>query len=185
MKKLLYITNNINLEENINPDYTYTTPDMLKRYLEQKCIKRKFWTDSGSGIKYSVVNGDCFFIINEIRLRHNFKTYESFKRNIDNYKYITTKDKYERKINRYEKKKNDIKTLIEIIKEKEEDIQILEDNKLNIDTIIEEKIKHKLNNVVIKPTSNFVSNQDRINHLRNNIIGRNCNNDNPYSSIKF
>lgn len=184
MKKLLYITDNINLEQNINPDYTYTTPDMLKRYFEQKCIKRKFWTDTETGIKYIVVNGDCSFIINEIRLRHNFKTYESFKRNIENYKYITTKDKYERKINRYEKKKTDIKTLIEIIKEKEEVIEDLEEevkNKVNIDMIIEEKIKQKLQNVVIKP----VNHQGMINHLTSNILGRNYNNDNPYTNIKL
>ena len=184
MKKL-FITND--LEEEIlvkEPDIIYTDENMLKRYLEKRTIKRKFWRDDLTNIKYIVLNGDCDIILNEIRIRKNILSNESFNRNISNYKYIQKKDKYESRINRYEKKKTDIKTLIEIIKEKEEDIKILEDNKLNIDTIIEEKIKHKLNNVILTPTSNFVSNQDRINHLRNNIIGRNFSN-NPYSSIKF
>ena len=181
MKNLLFITVNKNNEENINPDYTYTDEDMLKRYLEQRTIKRKFWRDDLTSIKYSVVNGDCSFIINEVRLRHNFKTYESFKRNIDNYKYIQKKEQYEKRLSRYEKKKETIKDLVEIIQDKEQDIKDLEDNKLNIDTIIEEKIKHKLNNIV--------SNQSKINSIRDNILRTTVNNStssnfvsNPYSN---
>jgi hypothetical protein len=181
MKKL-FITDEEILEENINPLYTYTDEDMLERYLKEVCIKRKFWKDTLTNIKYIVLNSDCDIIMNEIRLRKNIKSYESFKRNIGNYQYYQSKDKYERRMNRYDKRNENIKILLEVVKEKDEEIKELKDNKVDLDTIIEEKIKHKLNSVVINHTpSNSISNINMINHLRNTIISKNC----MYSGIKL
>ena len=155
----LFITENLDLEiltNGINPLYVYTDKDMLERYLKGIHLKRKVWIDKLTNIKYIVLNSDCSYIINEIRLRKNIKSYESFKRNIGNYQYYQSKDKYERRMNRYDKRNENIKILLEVVKEKEEEIKELKDNKVDLDTIIEEKIKHKLKNIVITPIVNQV-----------------------------